>query len=278
VDNTAVKVATISGRFITLELATDLAPDATPTVAYQPSDLTRAHDRVGIALADMEVQTKDKILPGEPTIDAVSGLGAQGGIFYTNDSTPAVRIEDVAAGHRIRVYRNGTLSELGNEVAQGSAVTVTLSDLGNVPGQVLIDVVAFDPSSNQGPTMTGTLELDFLSPSPLSAVIDGGSGEISVTLGEAIARGRDFADDWAVTGTGPNGRAVEIIVGEVTGEDATRTLVLGEEIGTTTITKVRFDYIGPLGQRYEDKAGNIVGDFVLIWDADQGMLVPPPPA
>lgn len=271
VDNAAVQSATITpdAKIVELRLTQDLQQDARPRVAYAPTPVSQAKDRVGKTLTDQAVQAVDGIVPLEPTITKIAGATAQGGEFFTNDSTPDFEITDVAAGQTVTLYEDtnlnnnfdpGTDAPIGEATVQSGNTAVINGDLGTNNRTVKIFGRTEDGSGNLGPVSTDTLTLDFTPVTTVAATLAGDT--VNVTFSEPLGAGRDFAADWFVYGIDVNGDYRRFPAETVGGTGATRAVTVDHPDFAGNVSQIEYMFTGETPtDRYRDRAGNDVADF-----------------
>jgi hypothetical protein len=254
---------------VLLTVAPALGGDEKPNVQYAPSPATRASDRVGLSLADQAILAADGIVPDAPAILQVSGHSAQTDGFYTNDTTPDFQLGSVGDGQTVTVYRDSDNSHtvtpgdtvLGQAIATGSQVTVTSSNLGTINQVFGFVTVSKDAANNTGPASSGTLHMDFISPTVLTASAAGGT--ITVSFSEPLAAGRNGAADWFASGT-TSGVSYNYGVGSVSGTGTSRAATIQDsnfDTATTALASVSYDFQGAAVDQYTDAAGNLLGNF-----------------
>ena len=143
-------------------------------------------------------------------------------------------------------------------MATGGSKAVLTVDLGAAERAADLLAVVRDPAGNVSPADTAVVNLDFTAPRIVSAVQDGSM--VTVTFDEPLASGRDAAFDWNVRAT-QGGESRVRPVSSVTGSGDTRILTVSEGAYDPTqgdVTAVIYNYRGPDGQRYTDRATNLV--------------------
>jgi hypothetical protein len=268
---------------VVLTLQTRLDDNATPTVSYaaRPLLTSRMHDRVSLEMADQSINTIDGIMPVAPLIETVSGLGLQDDEFWTNQSAPTVTLSALVPGNTLEIFfdtNNDGIADEGDVADGGERVfaapvetarqTVQLSGLGNVEvGHKLIARMK-DNAGNLGNLDVDILNLDFTAALIISYAVSGQN--VTVTFNEPVARGRNAAFDWTVTGTA-DGRTASRTVTSVAAGSTTTTRVLtvstsswdGSSTGAS-VGGVRYKFRGTKpAERYEDRATNKLLDVAF---------------
>jgi len=272
--NSSKQFANQNFSSVTLTVTPALGQDERPACHYAPNDNNRANDRVGQTLANVDFAAADGILPPAPTIDSVAGLApASDGKFYTNQSQPVFAVSNTAAGNTVTLYRDSTTGgtqgqldpadpQLGSaSVPSGNSVTIQSSSLGTANGPVTIFVQGTDPAGNKGQAGASNLVLDFVPPTVSSFSASGAA--VSVTFSEPLRFGRNAFSDWVAYHRNADGSYTGFQLGSVSGSGATRTLNINDSAFSagTSIERIQYDYSGPIGQRYQDNAGNDLVNF-----------------
>lgn len=258
-----------SRGFNRVQLTVDppLGRNEVTSLTYQPSAATRAFDRVGLEVVNTTLTVADGIIPQLPEVDLIGGLPRQDGQFWINDDTPDVTVSQVDPGDTVSIYQdnngNGQIDE-GTDtlksscpVFAGNSVTCTLSSFGTVNQTVTLLLRSHDANSNQGPTAVEALTLDFVPPAITAAELSG--DDIVVTFNDVLTdlRGRNHTFDWVVRAD-DGGEPVKFPPQSVSGSRDSRTLHGNGDWSQAgvTVTDVVYDYNGPEGDRYADRAGN----------------------
>lgn len=263
------------GDQIILTLGSDLDEDATPVVRFRPALNERPYDRVFLELGNFEIEAIDGIIPDLVQVDEIGGFEKLDR-FYTNQSAPEMVVSNVTEGHRIRVWEdvnaNGAVDgedrKVGEQVVMddsGSA-TVQLDDLGGTDRDLVLLTRASDPGGNSGPLTEEALTLDFTAPEFLQISTDTSAQTITVSFGEPLRDGRNHAADWVAEAL-ERGHYVAMSIEEVTGEavTASRTLHLEEDGWDGSVDRLRYDFLGSEDDRYIDRAGNKLVNFITTF-------------
>ena len=285
---------------LTLAPTSSLTEDAKPGVEYEFSMLPpgRARPQDGPKnnlVSPVSVQAIDGIVPDLPSLDSVTqdGLDASGGAtstakakqgdaFYTNDSTPSFTISGLSVGYTGIVAQdsnaNGDFNEGDTILAQCEALDATatcdsLGNLGTLDATLPILVASLDADGNLSQGRTGALTGKFGRPetlvydrsAPTATTFATGTGrQIVVTLSELVPAGRDFAEDW-FTYVKVSGTPKRMVISSVNGTGALRNLNISANetrwAGGADI--VTFSFNGTPDLRYQDRAGNYLGDFTI---------------
>jgi len=287
VKGTATVTQPADKRSVNIVTVTDLhadVPGGTCTYEAVEPVSTRYNDRVGLPMADQQVDLLDGIAPLAPTFESVNGNSAQDdGKFYFN--TPTVEIEvtngtapsddpAVAESYDVEIYRESNGEDglqrtgdalLCSSTAQGPSVTLTCG-IGAGEGEHDIYAVSIDPSGNVGDLSLAQLVLDLTRPVLSSATLAGDT--ITVTFSESLPVGSDDGQHWTFYGTRiSDGERKGFSIGDMGGTGATRTMTIADgEYSAAEYTphSIRwiFDPFGGEGQvRYADRAGNELLDI-----------------
>lgn len=266
------------GDQIVLTLGQDLGEDETPAVRFNGADLgDRPYDRVNLTLGNFEIEAADGILPPLPAVDSLGGLGELDGQFHTNQSAPELVASNVTEGHRIQVYEDsdgdgavdGTDREVGEKIAQSSgSITIQLDDLGTTERDLTLLTRAVDASGNEGETAADAVSLDFTAPEFATLGEDVDNREVNTTLDEPLRDGRNAVADWVVE-KNRFGTYVALERDQVTGADNTDTRTTHisddeEQWEEGAADRVSYDFDGPVEERYIDRAGNVLANFVHV--------------
>ena len=267
------------GDTIILTLGEDLSEDETPLVVFTTRGINEPpYDRVGLNLDGFEIQAADGLIPGLPSIDEIGGLGEyddpndeSGPRFYTNQDTPTVLVSAVDMGHQVTIYEDvnedGAID--GGDRAVGSATAVQSGDLevqldslGLTERSLTLLSRATDGQDNVGLTAQDGLTVDLTAPEFGALSTDAATREIGVTFTETLRDGRNGSTDWRAFVT-KLGRDIPLSIDDVTGEYGSRTLVISdnEDQWDGTVNRLRYTFKGSDGERFIDRAGNLLGDF-----------------
>jgi hypothetical protein len=239
------------------------------------------YDRVGLVLGGFDLEATDGIIPGLPVLDTVGGLGEyddpndayDGNRFFTNQNAPTVVVSAVDAGHAVTIYEDvdgdgvvdeGSDTVLGSgEALQAGTLEIELSDLGTNNRDLDLLTQATDGSGNSGLVALDGLTIDTIVPTFGSVTIDDANRDVHVTFSETLRGGRNAVADWVVE-VQQFGRYFSLARDEVTGEYDSRTISIAddEEQWNGEIARLTYDFVGGEGERYFDRAGNQLGDFV----------------
>lgn len=269
--------------------------------AIPPTKTSPADGATGALPTDAVVDAVDGIVPALPTLATVTqdgidaggqpvsnARGAQDGAYYTNQEAPTFGIGGVKTGYTgiVAINDNG-IADYQNEptvngatttpadtvlascIAEGTAVDCTPES--NIGGDGTYDllVTAMDGDGNLAEASgTGAHAL------PVSLIIDNvvpaatafatsGLSSLDVSFNEALGFGRDAAADWiAVEVT--NGEEEGFDIGSVGGTDANRSLTVDDSSYTAgDADRIYFTFVGAADRRYQDRAGNYLGDLTL---------------
>lgn len=264
------------GDRIILTLGRDLDEDATPVVRFRPAINDRPHDRVFLELGNFEIEAIDGIIPDIVNVDEIGGLEELDDRFYTNQSAPEMVVSNVTEGHRIRVWEdtngNGAVDgedrKVGEQVvmSDSGSETVPLDDLGGTDRELVLLTRATDSGGNSGPLTETDLTLDFTAPEFLQVATDAGAQTVQVSFDEPLRDGRNHAADW-VAEVLERGHYVAMSIEEVSGDavTASRTLQLEEDGWDGTVDRLRYDFLGSEDDRYIDRAGNKLVNFITAF-------------
>jgi hypothetical protein len=251
-------------------------------------------------LADGAIQVLDGIVPDLPTLTKVTqdnpnasgasvstekdpqGSGNEAG-FYTNQQQPTFKVGNLQQNYTAIVAADQnsnnlfdaadlTIAECFNDVAGADTFTTldcaTGTDVTLVDGTYKLLVAVRDSGGNLSKGTGGAnallanLFVDQAAPTA-TAVTVGATGP-SVTFNEALAQGRDFAEDWIVRQALANGKFTRFTVGSVGGSGTSRDLTMDDtSYNATLVDQVLYTLQSTPNVRYLDRAGNLLGNFNL---------------
>jgi hypothetical protein len=279
--------------------ANAIGADGTPITRFTFAEApgrSRPKDGPGTTMADWTTTAIDGIVPALPSLGGVSQVGLdnsggstttyygkQGDGFYTNQVSPTFRLTGLGAGYTGIVaedvnnngtYEPATDTDLARCLAGGASLDCDASRalVANTTTPIL--VTSLDAGGNLAQAQTGerakleSLVVDQSAPTATSYLATLAPRKVAVSFGtesdDALARGRDFAEDWFVYARN-NGVLKRLVVGTVDGTDNTRNLNIpsSESKYTGTADSVKYSFNGLPSERYQDKAGNYLTDFTL---------------
>jgi hypothetical protein len=252
--------------------------------------------------ASAVVQAIDGIVPALPSLDTVTqngvdATGAQISVaksvtpdgFVTNQESPTFSISGLESGYMalVAMDTNGvqgfqpdpTFDENGQPetaadsivascVAEGASVGCATSTPFPADDTYPLMIASRDGEGNLSQGLTGeraataTLVIDSVAPLEDSFIVEGPS-DLRVNFTEALVSGRDFAEDWfAKTLVDTGTRRVN--VSAVGSSGSHRTVTIGDAVFTTAdVDQLFYSFAGDPNARYQDAAGNYLGDFML---------------
>jgi hypothetical protein len=283
-----------------LTLNYDLGPDDTPTVTYSTGLSEGSARRLGVYLAkdgaandaaEQTISTITDIIPPAPDVnnvrrkDHVTGdrepayLDLEENAYYTNvggDNALVATVGGVRRNYRIQVVdENGDviatqaaqtpegLSPLATEWTQDVSIPIGTDDDTYVRGIRLVS------TAGKASLQTALkFVLDTLRPTISQATLSG-PGEAHVTFGEKVVSGADKYEDWYVTWTmvtEGETRTVHSSVDDVSvieGQTLRMRRAVFTGIDETTFQGLDYMVRDDSTARYEDRAGNFMGDTLI---------------
>jgi hypothetical protein len=276
--------------------------DGTPITKFTfspvPPGRSRPKDGPGTDMADWTTTAIDGIVPALPSLSGVSqtGLddsggtvtnyyGKQGDGYYTNQSSPTFRLTGLGAGYTGIVARdangNGVYDptsdpDIARCAASAASLDCAATTAVTVNDVTPILVTSLDPGGNLAQAQTGeraTLEslvVDQINPTATGYAASAAPRQVSVSFGtlskDALARGRQFAEDWFVYAR-INGILKRLSIFSVDGSGNSRELHFDSSetryTGVADQVKYSFNDKQHPSLRYQDKAGNYLSDFTL---------------
>lgn len=257
---------------VILTLQDALDADAEPTLTYVPrlGANNRRLDRVALPLDDDSIPIRDGLLPELPVLEQVSGLTKYDGQFWTNESSPDFLVTNVADGHLVKVWNdvngNGQIDEgtdqeiaSGNGDPEGEANLQSSGTIGTNGDDINLLVQALDSRFNSSPLADELLTIDQTAPQFDSVAFV--ANDVVVTFNEPLREGRDAFADWTVV-QGSGFSELRMKPASVSGDRETRTLSIDHaDYDSTQVNAVGYEFMGAQGDRYFDRAGNLLADF-----------------
>lgn len=211
--------------------------------------------------------------------------------FYTNQGTPTFSIGNVADGYRVIVAldTNGIADYQDVETVAGGVTTppdqVIASCLANAatnactatsalaPGDYNILVAAKDAGDNLSMgrdamagkrALPGILVIDNTAPAATGFAPVAATKDITASFDEALGFGRNTAADWIARKYVSDDDITRFTTQSVTGTGASRVIRIGSATYVAgDANQLLYSYQGPANNRYQDRAGNYLGNVVL---------------
>lgn len=287
---------------VTLTVAQAFGDDDNPDVDYAFTEIpgrSRAQDAVTLELGDQLIQTIDGIVPDLPTLatvtqDGVDATGApvqnerglQDGAFFTNQELPTFNIQGLGLAYTgivaIDSDANGDYDPLADNaiaacVSESDAVACQTDpeDAFLADGAYALVVASRDEQGNLSEGRTGalagkngvpvTLNIDNAAPTAADFSAAGVS-DIAVSFSEVLGSGANAAADWFARRALPNDKFERFDVGAVSGTGDARTLTIDDTDYAPGVAEQVLYTFGrsDASQRYQDRAGNYLGNFILV--------------
>jgi hypothetical protein len=271
-----------------LTLRSPLQVDQTPTVTFDPvgartplANRRPVKDSAGNDAVRQTIDTISRLVPAAPQIvklerkDSASSTGAfedayldtEEGRYYTNVAgADALRltVAGVKQNYTVQVLRNGAV------VAERKFTAAPSLGASSYNGDILVPMTTTDgpapfsvrfvsATSNTGDGTPFTVVLDRAAPTLGAATISGST--VRAAFSEKIVLGSDFADNWFVSEMvqGESGQVRRTVnVDTVTPDGLTARSLQVTLLDTSKFAGI--DYFVQSGTRYEDRAGNTLGN------------------
>jgi hypothetical protein len=277
-------------RTVTLTTCQELDADTTGTITYAPRPVVGDpyHDRVGKDIVNpVEKPLLDGIEPLAPTFDTVEGRGTQDDSpstakYFFNTTTPAVHMiqttpasaDDpaIANGYTIQVYEETdgtdglnrlTDRQICGDVATADSITLTC-DFSGIDRAKKVYGLSIDGNNNIGQALSTDFVLDRVRPQIGTVTVSSSPSDITVNFTERVPRGDDFSGNWTYIATRADGQRTSPDVETVSAGSTNSQRVIGyadQPYSPATLTPNELRYDFNVGNRYEDRAGNLLLDI-----------------
>lgn len=273
------------GRVLTLRSA--LGVDETPRVTYEaPNPMlvkAPAKDGAGNTAARQTVNTISNLVPLAPVLDRLERrdgeayesayLDTAENAYYTNASGAdalQLTVSGIRKGYTLQVLDGGSVVATKTFTADPAPLATSYSGALAVPlpaGDATRDLAVrfLSAGGNIGPSAPLRVVLDTVAPAIGAAGMTDAT-TVVVPFSEPVVGGTDFSGDWFVSETvdteeGPAERTVN--VDAVSGTEATSRTLSVSLLDPTRFAGVDYYLNSPEAVRYEDRAGNMLGDTLV---------------